>query len=56
MQWAGFTDIDGNEIAPTTFLLSGDMPFTKLHGGLEFCIMQDKLGFENNVNVGLGYS
>ena len=53
MQWA---DIDGNEIAPTTFLLSGDMPFTKLHGGMEFCIMQDKLGFENNVNVGLGYS
>ena len=56
MQWAGFMDIDGNEIAPTTFLLSGDMPFTKLHGGMEFSIMQDKLGFENNVNVGLGYS
>jgi type IX secretion system PorP/SprF family membrane protein len=56
MQWAGFTDMEGNEVAPTTFLLSGDMPFTKLHGGLGFSIMQDKLGFENNVNVGLGYS
>lgn len=56
MQWAGFVDNDGNEIAPTTFLLSGDMPFRKLHGGMEFSIMQDKLGFENNVNVGLGYS
>ncbi len=56
MQWAGFTDMDGNEVAPTTFLLTGDMPFRKLHGGLEFSIMQDKLGFENNVNVGLGYS
>ena len=56
MQWAGFTDMDGNEIAPTTFLLTGDMPFRSLHGGLEFSIMQDKLGFENNVNVGLGYS
>ena len=56
MQWAGFTDMDGNEVAPTTFLLTGDMPFRALHGGLEFSIMQDKLGFENNVNVGLGYS
>ena len=56
MQWAGFVDPDGNDVAPTTFLLSGDMPFRKLHGGLEFSIMQDKLGFENNVNVGLGYS
>ena len=56
MQWAGFTDMDGNEIAPKTFLLSGDMPFRALHGGLGFSILQDKLGFENNVNVGLGYS
>ena len=56
MQWAGFTDMDGNEVAPTTFLLSGDMPIRALHGGVEFSIMQDKLGFENNVNVGLGYS
>ena len=56
MQWAGFTDMDGNEVAPTTFLLTGDMPFRRLHGGLEFSIMQDKLGFENNVNIGLGYS
>ena len=55
-QWAGFVDVDGNEVAPQTFLLTGDMPFRKLHGGLEFSIMQDKLGFENNVNVGLGYS
>lgn len=56
MQWAGFTDMDGNEVAPTTFLLTGDMPFRALHGGLDFSIVQDKLGFENNVNVGLGYS
>ena len=55
-QWAGFVDVDGNEVAPQTFLLTGDMPFRKLHGGLEFSVMQDKLGFENNVNVGLGYS
>jgi len=56
MQWAGFVDNEGNEIAPTTFLLTGDMPFRVLHGGLGFSIMQDKIGFENNINVGLGYS
>ena len=55
-QWKGFVDNDGNEVAPETFLLTGDMPFRKLHGGLEFSVMSDKLGFENNVNIGLGYS
>ena len=56
MQWSGFTDNDGNEIAPTTFLLTGDMPIRLLHGGISFSVMTDKLGFENNTNVGLGYS
>jgi len=56
MQWKGFVDNDGNEVAPTTFLLTGDMPFKVLHGGLGFSVVQDKLGFENNVNVGIGYS
>lgn len=55
-QWAGFVDMDGNEVAPQTFLLTGDLPFRALHGGVAFSVMQDKLGFENNVNVGLGYS
>lgn len=55
-QWAGFVDADNNDIAPTTFLLTGDMPLTFLHGGLGFSIMQDKIGFENDVNVGLSYS
>lgn len=55
-QWAGFVDNDGNDIAPKTFLLTGDMPIRALNGGIEFSIMQDKLGFEDNVNVGLGYS
>ena len=54
MQWAGFTDNDGNEIAPTTFLLTGDMPIKVLGGGISFSVMTDKLGFENNTNVGLG--
>ena len=55
-QWAGFTDADGNKVAPQTFLLTGDMPIRVLHGGVGFSVMQDHLGFENNVNIGLGYS
>lgn len=55
-QWAGFTDNDGNNIAPTTFLLTGDMPISLLRGGISFSVMNDQLGFENNTNVGLGYS
>lgn len=56
MQWAGFTDNEGNKIAPTTFLLTGDMPIKLLGGGISFSVMNDQLGFENNTNVGLGYS
>ena len=55
-QWAGFKDNDGNEIAPTTFLLTGDMPFRALHGGLGLSVMKDHIGFEDDINVGLGYS
>ena len=55
-QWAGFVDTDGNEIAPQTFLLTGDMPIRAIHGGVGLSIMQDHIGFENNINVGLGYS
>lgn len=55
-QWAGFTDMDGNEVAPTTLLLTGDMPIKALGGGISFSIVNDKLGFENNTNLGLGYA
>lgn len=55
-QWMGLTDSDNNPVAPTTFLLTGDMPIRVLGGGISFSVMNDKLGFENNTNVGLGYS
>ena len=55
-QWAGFEDNDGNAVAPTTFLLTGDMPIKVLGGGISFSVMNDQLGFENNTNVGLGYA
>lgn len=55
-QWAGFKDMDGNKVAPETFLITGDMPLKFLHGGVGLAIVQDKLGFEKNVGVQLGYS
>ncbi len=55
-QWSGFMDEETNGVTPTTFLLTGDMPFRKLHGGMSFSLVQDMLGFESNTNVGLGYS
>ncbi len=55
-QWAGFVDNDGNEVAPVTYLITGDMPIKKLHGGLGLSIMQDQLGFEKSTGIGIGYS
>ena len=56
-QWAGsFVDQSGNSLAPTTYLLSGDMPLRALGGGISFSVMNDQLGFEKNTNIGLGYA
>ena len=55
-QWAGFIENEENGVAPTTFLLTGDMPIRALGGGISFSVMNDQLGFENNTNVGLGYA
>lgn len=55
-QWAGFTDEDGNKIAPMTVLVSGDSPISVLHGGIGLSVVQDNIGFEKNTNVNLGYS
>jgi len=55
-QWAGFTDNDGNDIAPTTYLISADMPFRGLHGGLSVSMMKDHIGFEDDTGLGIGYS
>jgi len=55
-QWAGFKDMDDNKVAPETFLISGDSPVSLLKGGVGLSIIQDKLGFEKNVGVQLGYA
>ncbi len=55
-QWAGFKDNDGNDIAPTTYLISGDMPIRALHGGISFSLLKDHLGFEDDMGLSIGYS
>ena len=56
-QWAGgFLDENGNSLAPTTLLISGDMPISALAGGVSLSVLNDQLGYEKNTNVGLGYS
>ena len=56
MQWAGFKDDDGNDIAPTTYLITADMPFRVLHGGLSISFLKDHIGFEDDLGIGIGYS
>lgn len=55
-QWAGFKDNDGNDIAPTTYLITGDMPIRALHGGISFSLLKDHLGFEDDMGLSIGYS
>jgi len=55
-QWAGFKDGEGNNVAPENFLITGDMPVKWLRGGVGLAIIQDKIAFENNIGVQLGYS
>lgn len=55
-QWVGFKDSEGNKISPETYLFSIDAPINILHGGLGATITQDKLGFEKNIGVKLGYA
>lgn len=55
-QWVGFQDEDGNRVAPETFMITIDSPIRLLRGGLGAAILQDKLGFESNTIVQLGYA
>ncbi|MCK9617165.1 MAG: type IX secretion system membrane protein PorP/SprF [Lentimicrobiaceae bacterium] len=55
-QWVGFKDKEGNNVAPETFIFSADAPINLLHGGIGFAIYQDKLGFEKNIDLKIGYA
>lgn len=56
LQWYGFEDIDGNKVAPETFFVSVMSPIKFLRGGVSGVIMQDKLGFQKNIALKLGYA
>ncbi len=55
-QYIGFTDDQGNKVAPLSFFITGDAPIKKLHGGIGGSVISDKIGFFNNILVNLGYA
>ena len=55
-QWAGFKDAEGNKVAPESFLITADAPINVLHGGVSAVILQDKIGFWQDVDLKLGYT
>jgi type IX secretion system PorP/SprF family membrane protein len=56
MQWTGFGKEDGEQVAPRTYFISGDMPIRVLKGGVGLVIMNDAIGHENTIAVKLGYA
>lgn len=59
-QYTGFYDWastgENERVSPRTFLVSADLPLPAIAGGLGLSIVNDKIGFEDNVGVNLGYS
>jgi type IX secretion system PorP/SprF family membrane protein len=55
-QWMGFKDPNGVSTSPQTLLFTLDAPVKILKGGLGLTVMKDQLGYENNINLKLGYA
>ncbi len=55
-QWVGFKDSNGNSVAPRDFLISVDAPLQILGGGIGMSILQDQIGFENDIALQIAYS
>ncbi|MDO9511301.1 MAG: type IX secretion system membrane protein PorP/SprF [Bacteroidales bacterium] len=55
-QWVGFKDNNGEKVAPQTFFITIDAPVDVLGGGLGASIMNDRLGFEQNIGLRLSYA
>ena len=56
-QWTGFKDgTTGKVVSPRTFMVSADMPFRSLRGGIGLSLMNDQIGLENSVAFNIGYS
>jgi type IX secretion system PorP/SprF family membrane protein len=56
IQWTGLGKEDGQQVAPRTFFVAGDLPIRALKGGIGAVIMNDALGHENTISVRLGYA
>lgn len=54
-QWLGLKDENNDAINPTTISLTADAPIRMLHGGLGVGLFQDKLGYQSEMGVKLGY-
>lgn len=55
-QWVGFKDAEGNDVAPETYTVNIDAPLKVLRGGVGISVTNDKLGFEQGINLRIGYS
>ncbi len=55
-QWVGFKDAEDNKIAPETFLFTINSPVKILKGGVSVSLMQDKLGFQKDIGLNIGYA
>ncbi len=55
-QWTGFKDPSGDLTSPQDILFTLDAPVSLLRGGLGLTVLKDKIGYENNTQVKLGYS
>ena len=55
-QWTGFKDPNGDLTSPQDLLFTLDAPVSLLRGGLGVTVLKDKIGYENNTEVKLGYA
>jgi len=55
-QWAGFKDPEGNKVSPESFLITADAPLNIVHGGLSLVLLNDKIGFWQDIDLKLGYT
>jgi type IX secretion system PorP/SprF family membrane protein len=56
IQWTGFGKENGDQVAPRTYFIVGDMPIRVLKGGVGLVILNDAIGHENTTAVKLGYA
>lgn len=55
-QWIGLNDAEGKRVSPETFVVSGDSPIRILRGGVSLTVMQDKIGYFEDIYVKVGYA